>query len=283
MSGGDGAGLTLTLRDEPPQAVDMSPLVPERLGGLAPQAVAALPIVCGTRRVRVGDLFTVDGDTAGGGLQIAGPGRRLDRIGAGMAAGAITVAGDAGAYLGLGMRGGAITVAGDAGLGAAMALAGGEIAIGGSAGERLGGALPGAMTGMAGGLVIVRGDAGARAGDRMRRGTILVEGSLGDYPGSRMIAGTVIGLGPRVGDWPGFGMRRGTLLVTAAPERLLPTFADAGAHDLAFLRLLLRAHAPRSPRLAALGLDAERVRRLVGDRVAGGQGEILLWPTPAAA
>lgn len=273
--------LTLTLRAEPPQRVDMTPLVPARLAGLTPDAVGALPLVCGTRRVRVGDLFEVAPADAPG-LTVAGPGGgRLDRVGAGMAEGAITVAGDAGAYLGLAMAGGTLRVSGGAGTGAAMGMTGGEIEIGGDAGERLGGSLPGAMTGMAGGTVIVRGDAGARAGDRMRRGTILVEGSLGDYPGSRMIAGTLVGLGPRVGDWPGFGMRRGTLLLTAAPERLLPTFADAGAHDLGFLRLLLRAHAGRSPRLAALGLDAVRVRRLVGDLVSAGQGEILLWPTPA--
>jgi formylmethanofuran dehydrogenase subunit C len=155
-------------------------------------------------------------------------------------------------------------------------MQGGAIAIAGDAGERLGGALPGQMRGMSGGLVTVGGNAGDRAGDRMRRGTIVVRGGAGAGIASRMIAGTVVVLGA-AGPWSGLDMKRGTVLLRALPQRMLPTFADAGEHDLGFLRLLVRAaglEAPLARELAALGT---RVRRHVGDAAAGGTGEILVW------
>lgn len=270
------SGLTLTLRSRPPQRVDCSPLVPERLAGLSVAEVERTEVLCGTRRVAVGDLFSVAA-ASGEDLVIASGdgGDRLDRIGHAMASGRIVVEGEAGAQLGLGLAGGEVAVSGGAGLGAATGMRRGLVTIGGDAGDALGGALPGAMTGMSGGTAVVRGSAGARAGDRMRRGAIVVEGDLGDYPCSRMIAGTLVALGASIGLSPGFGMRRGTLLLASRPAAVLPTFADAGAHDLLVLRLLVGALADRSPALAALGA-LTRARRLVGDLAAGGQGEILL-------
>src|SRR5262249_18715239 len=114
-------------------------------------------------------------------------------------------------------------------------------------------------------------------GDRMRRGTIIIEGGIGAYAASRMIAGTVIALGTGIGPYPGFAMKRGSLVLLRRPARELPTFADCGRHDLDFLRLLVRTFKGRSPGLDALAVRPTFVRRLAGDQSVGGKGEILLW------
>lgn len=270
------SGLALTLKAPPRQRVDLSSLTPDRLQGVDAAAITKLLLQCGNRPIAVGELFTIaTGDPDE--LRLVGDCGKFDRIGAEMTRGAITIEGSVGAYLGQGMRDGRIHVRGNAGIGAAMEMRGGEIAIDGDAGDFLGGARPGEMKGMSGGLVIVRGAAGDRVGDRMRRGTIIVEGNLGGYAASRMIAGTVIALGLAIGPYPGFAMKRGSLVLLSRPARALPTFADCGRHDLGFLHLLLRALKGYSPRLDDLSKRPPLVQRLAGDQSVGGKGEILLW------
>jgi formylmethanofuran dehydrogenase subunit C len=270
------SALVLRLKEPPRQRVDLSPLTPDGLHGLGIADVVRVSLASGNQHLAVGELFEV---TAGDATDIVirGSCERLDFIGAGLSAGSITVEGDAGAYLGRGLRGGRVHVTGNAGPWAAAQMRGGTIEIEGSAGDCLGGALPGEMRGMNGGLVIVRRNAGDRAGDRMRRGLIAIGGDTGAYAGSRMIAGTVLMLGQSVGVYPGFNMKRGTLLMRATPARMLPTFADAGRHDLGFLRLFAHSFNSESsyPReLAGLGT---RVHKYVGDAATAGKGEILVW------
>jgi formylmethanofuran dehydrogenase subunit C len=263
------------MRAPPRQRVDLSPLTPDRLRGIDAHALTKIELACGNRTVPVGDLFAVtpgDPDC----LRLIGDCRKLDRIGAGMTGGRISVEGDAGAYLGLGMRSGSIHVVGGVGIGAAVAMHGGSIEIKSRAGDFLGGAQPGEMRGMSGGFVLVRGDAGDRVGDRMRRGTIIVEGSVGGYAASRMIAGTILALGTTIGPYPGFGMRRGSLISMTCAERELPSFADCGRHELVFLRLLFRSLRGISRRLDELASQAPVARRLAGDLAVRGQGELLL-------
>lgn len=271
------SGLVLTLKQRPRQRIDLSALIPERLQGLDARAIGALALGSGAQPVSVADLFTIaPGDPAD--LHIAESCDKLDGIGSNMTSGAITVTGNAGAYLGLAMQSGRIVVRGDAGAYAAAGMRGGQVEIGGNAGDHLGGALAGDMKGMSGGLVVVRGNAGDRAGDRMRRGVIVVEGGVGACAGSRMIAGTLVVLGSALGPYPGFGMKRGTLILLARPPRELPSFADCGRHDLGFLRLLLRDLRGHSRSLDALAERPAQVQRFAGDLAVGGQGEILLWP-----
>lgn len=271
-------GLTLTLREKPAQRVDMSPLIPRELAGRKLAEIAGFELACGNRMLRVDALFELSGGPLtdpGGEITIAGATGLLDRIGAGMTQGAITVSGDAGAYLGTAMRGGVLRVSGHAGPFAACALAGGEVHIGGDAGDFLGGALAGARVGMRGGLVAVAGNAGERAGDHLRRGILLVAGSTGPYCGARMIAGSIVVLGAP-GPYVGFSMRRGTILLAHPPERLLATFNDCGTHNLPFLWLLYDQAKIHGAAFAGLESVGERVHRFAGDRGVGGQGEILL-------
>jgi formylmethanofuran dehydrogenase subunit C len=269
------SALVFTLREAPRHRVDLSPLTPDRLRGRGVGEIGKIEMVSGNRRVAAGELFAIAaGDSAD--IVIRGGTARLDRIGQGMSEGAITVEGDAGAHLGQAMRGGRLRVTGSAGPWAAAALGGGRIEIDGDAGDFIGGAPPGDMRGMGGGLVIVRGNVGERAGDRMRRGIIVVTGNAGGYAGARMIAGSLAILGAAVGEYPGFGMKRGSLMLRRLPSRVLPTFADCGTHDLCFMRLFAHAIGSDSEAKSLRALGG-RMRRLVGDAAAGGKAELLVW------
>ena len=269
------SALVLRLKARPPQRVDMSPVTPGSFAALGIADIVRIHLAMGNRRVFLGELFDVTpGDAAH--IIIQSSSFRLDYVGAGLDAGSITVEGDAGQGTGQGMRGGRVHVAGNVGPWAAAKMSGGTLTVAGHAGDFLGGALPGDMRGMSGGLVIVRGNAGMRAGDRMRRGVIAVAGGVGAHAGSRMIAGTLLALGA-AGVYPGFAMKRGSILLGQPPPRMLPTFGDAGSHELGFLRLLSRAiRTDGTPALDLEGLGT-RVRRYVGDAAAGGKGEILVW------
>jgi formylmethanofuran dehydrogenase subunit C len=268
------SGFVLALRARPPQRLDLAGLTPATLAGMAPAAVAALPLFCGNRRETVGDHFDVrpEGQNR---IVFRDSCDRLDGIGADLAGGSVIVEGDAGAYLGRGMRAGTIAVTGSAGVLAGNGLKGGTIVIDGDTGDFLAGAAPGEAAGMQGGMVVVRGRAGHRAGDRLRRGVVVVEGDLGDYAGSRMIAGTLIGLGDTPAVCPGHAMRRGTILLAAEP-RPTPAFADAGPHDLGFVRLLYGALDALSPAMRRRLDNTVRFRRRSGDLAFGGRGEILV-------
>lgn len=264
--------LTFSLRAAPTQRLDLSPLVPHNLAAKTVGEIERIEV--GTTRVRVtaGDVFRIrEGDPAA--ILIEGGGERFDRVGRGLADGAIRVEGEVGVEAGRQMSGGQLTIRGDAGPFAGSGMTGGRLEIEGRAGERLGGPLSGETVGMSGGVLHVRGDAGERAGDRLRRGFILIEGGAGAYAGSRMIAGT-LAIGGEAGDLPGYLMNRGTILLAQGATLFSPTFGDCGEYELVAARLLAEYVAPTSAKLA----EALRrpLRRLAGDLAALGKGEILL-------
>ncbi|HZP93704.1 MAG TPA: formylmethanofuran dehydrogenase subunit C [Burkholderiales bacterium] len=268
------SGLRLTLRGTPPGSVDCSPLAPDLLAGKSRKDIEAIELQCGNRRLRVGELFAVEGDDPNT-VAFRGGSARLLRIGAGMKSGSVTVEGECGDYLGFGMRGGAISIAGDAGAFAGSGMRAGRIEIRGNAGDFLGAALPGDRQGMRGGAIVVHGSAGDRAGDRMRRGLILIKGNAGSYCGARVLAGTILVAG-EAGYAPGYGLKRGTLLLERAPRELLPTFRDSGVHSLLFLALLEKEMLREGGPFTAFLPLAGRVRRFCGDLATGGAGEILV-------
>ncbi len=264
----------LSLKAEPPTRLALDGLLPERLAGLSTAEIERLPLLVGNRREAVGDWFNVEpGDPAR--LEIAGDCGRLDRIGAGMSSGGISVSGNAGAYLGIGMSGGTLSVSGAVGFGAATDLRGGTVQIGADAGDGLGGSLPGATGGMRGGTVIVAGNAGAQPGHRLRRGLIVVSGNAGPGCGAEMIAGTIV-LGGSTGILAGAAMRRGSIIALGGTARIAPTFGDSGVHELLILKLLAQ-HLARIG-LGALAARLGPLRRWLGDAAVAGRGELLVTP-----
>ncbi len=266
--------LTFTLVENPPaQRVDMSPLVCQKLEGLSLDEIAAIELQCGKQKLRVDQLFYINGSNTQD-ILIADSTDKLDFIGKELNGGSISVQGNAGAYLGMQMKSGTISVSGDAGLYAACEMKNGLLQIEGDAGDFLGGALPGNKQGMKGGTVLVKGNVGQRAGDHMRRGQILIEGNAGDYCGSRMVAGTIAVMGT-VGRYAGYAMRRGTLLLWNQPQ-LSATFNDCGSHTLAFLPMLFESFKSLNSKFADSTATFNRVRRYGGDMAETGRGEILV-------
>ena len=264
------SAFVLELKHKPEQRLDLSPLTPERLAGLAPKEIEALNLATTRKPATVGDLFKLKGDDVSR-MRFIGTDHRCDSIGNGLSAGEISVEGDAGAYLGGLMRGGKITVTGSAGVGAGASMAGGELQIDGNVDERAGGMLVGEAHGMRGGRLVIGGNAGAMLGERMRRGLIIVGGDAADYAGARVIAGTII-LKRGVGRFAGYGMRRGSLIFLEEPKELLPTFGDCGVLDFDYLRVL--EHGLRQTGLRInLG---DRARRFMGDMAVLGKGEMLV-------
>ncbi len=263
--------LTLTLRDYPPQRLDLSPLVPHLLAGKSACEIERIELQTTRRCIVVGEVFRLRmGDAKH--VCFEGGCDRFDRAGQAMTSGELLVNGDVGIQAGRQMSGGRLTVRGNAGPWAASAMSGGLLAISGVAGDRLGGPLAGEMRGMSGGIVVVRGGAEERAGDRMRRGTIIIEGDAGPYAGSRMIAGTTIVLG-KAGSLPGFLLKRGTIVLGGC-SALSPTFVDCGEHQLVGLRFLAMMVEPYSKRAALL--MRRPLKRLAGDMAILGKGEIFV-------
>jgi formylmethanofuran dehydrogenase subunit C len=265
--------LTLSLREPLTVPLETEGLAPDRLAGLRRGEIEALTVWHGNRRAQLADFFTVSGD-GDEDMRVAGDLRRVKFLGAGMSAGRLTVAGDAGMHTGADMRGGELVVEGDVGDFAGTAMRGGRLVVKGSAGDQLGGAQPGERAGMRGGEILVHGDAGEQAGAGLRRGLIAVGGRVGDAAGLRMLAGTIVALGG-LGAAPGAAMRRGSI-VAMSQVALLPTFAFACSYRPPFLGLYLR-------HLRALGLPVTdeqiegRYARWSGDGLELRRGEILIY------
>lgn len=269
------SALTFTLKTQPKQSVDMSPITPDLLADKSLAEIQAIPLQCGKQQLRADALFEITGSDSS--QLVIHSSEKLNYLGAKLGlklkSGNITIQGNTGAYLGLQMKSGAITLHGNAEAFAACEMAGGLLHVHGNVGDFLGGALPGNRKGMRGGTVIVTGNAGDRAGDQMRRGMILIEGNVGSYCASRMLAGT-IGVMGKMGVYLGFGMRRGTLLLFNSPA-LSPTIQDSGSHTLPFLKLMFKSMRGLPSKFAQL--ENNRVRRFAGDVAVDGKGEILVF------
>ena len=264
--------LTLTLRERPAVPLEAEALTPDGVAPLRRAEIEALTVWEGNRRAQVGDFFAVSGDGREE-LRIEGDLQRVKFLGAGMTAGRLTVAGDAGMHAGAGMRGGELVVEGDVAAFAGVGMRGGRLVVRGSAGHHLGAGHAGERAGMRGGEILVHGDAGEQAGAGLRRGLIAVAGRVGDAAGLRMLAGTIVALGA-LGARPGAAMRRGTI-VAMSGVTLLPTFGFACSYRPPFLRLYLR-------HLRALGLPVTdeqiegRYARWCGDGLELRRGEVLV-------
>ena len=118
--------LTLTLREAPVVPLEADVLCPDRLAGASRQEIAALPVLHGNERTRVGEFFAVYGADE---VRVEGDLSRVKFVGAGMTGGRLTVAGDVGMHAGAGMRGGELHVEGDAGDWAGAGMRGGTLVV----------------------------------------------------------------------------------------------------------------------------------------------------------
>jgi formylmethanofuran dehydrogenase subunit C len=263
--------LTFTLRAEPPERLDLSPLTPQGLAGLDKRAIGNIRLGQSKRASTVGDIFRISG-TDPNNIVFEGGSSRFDGVGTGLMEGTVRVSGDVGAQAGRAMRGGQLTIEGDAGPHAGSGMRGGRLEISGDAGNHLGAPLAGELAGMNGGMLVVRGRAGAFAADRMRRGLIAVLKGCGDNAGSRMIAGTLVVAGG-AGEMPGYLMRRGSILLDRAPKSFSPSFVECGAPDNVFAALADRYLIAES--ILRRPLLGRTPRRYGGDNAVLGLGEIL--------
>src|ERR687897_3697525 len=198
--------LTLTLREPPTVPLETEGLTSDRLAGRRRGEIEALTVWHGNRRAQLADFFAVSGD-GDEEVRVEGDLRRVKFLGAGMSAGLLTVAGDAGMDTGGEMRGGELVVEGDVGDFAGEEMRGGRLVVQGSAGHGLGGGRPGVRARVRGGEILLHGDAGGPARARPPRGLIAVAGRVGDAAGLRMLAGTIVAL--RGGRAPAGGRHRG--------------------------------------------------------------------------
>jgi len=265
------SALTFTLKIQPQQHIDLSPLTPDNLTGKSAAEIASIELQSGRHKLSAASVFDITGDDASD-IVIKHSSSKLDYIGHGIKTGKITVHGDVGSYLAFQMRKGEIVVHGNAADFAASGMAGGLLHIHGNVGDFLAAAIAGDRKGMKGGTVIVTGNAGERVGDQMRRGIILIEGNAGSYCASRMLAGTIAVLGS-VGEYVGYSMRRGTLLLTKTPV-LHATIQDCGSHTLPYLSLMFKSFASLPSKFASI--NKNRVQRYAGDLANDGKGEILV-------
>ncbi|MFG1462891.1 formylmethanofuran dehydrogenase subunit C [Xanthobacter sp. DSM 24535] len=265
------SGYELHLRGPLAARLSLAGLTPDALAGLTLAEVERQPLAYGTARVPLAEVFTVS-PAPDGALSVSGD-PRLDFVGADLSSGVLQVFGPVGAFAGARMTGGRLAISGDTGEGLASGMTGGRITVKGEVGARLGGPLPGERRGMTGGIVEIAGDVGPLAGTQMRGGLVLISGHAGDSVARGMIAGTIAVSGT-LGAQAGADMKRGTLLLAQEPHLLAPGIGDAREHDLIALQLIAR----RVPEIAALfgGALSGRARRYVGDRLVGGQGE-MLW------
>lgn len=270
--------MTFRLKERPTVPLEAEVLSPDRIAGLGPDEVRALPVFLGKRQHRLDTFFEIDGPP-GEDLELHGDLSRVKWIGRGMTRGRIRVVGNAGMHVGAYMTGGEIDVSGNASDWVGGEMTGGTIHVRGDVGAQVGAAYRGSLAGMSGGMILVEGSAGIELGMRMKRGLIAVKGRVRDFAGLQMKGGSLFLLGGaelRTGAW----MSRGTI-VSLVPVRLLPTFAYACEYSPSFLRVYAR-------RLRELGFAipydeaAGFYRRYGGDTSVPGKGEILMWQARSA-
>ena len=107
-------GWRLTQRERPPLPVEVGGLNPQALAALSPSQIERLPLTIGRDSVPLAEIFKLDGEP-GPCLTFAGACERLDGIGRNLASGEILVEGDTGYETGCGQSGGEICVAGSVG------------------------------------------------------------------------------------------------------------------------------------------------------------------------
>jgi formylmethanofuran dehydrogenase subunit C len=265
--------ITLKPKFESAIPVEAGCISPDVFGGKPAEEVGELPLLWGNKKKKLSDLFYIRSGK-GTGIVIDGDVPNAKHIGAGMAKGSISIKGSAGMHVGHGMEGGRISIAGNAGDWLGAEMRGGLISVKGSVGDLAGSAYRGSKRGMTGGTIIIHGNAGTEVGELLAGGNIGVKGSVGSFVGTLMEGGLIACL-DGIGERPGAGMIRGTILAMKSP-RMLPTFRFTRAYNPKLLK-------PRLEELKAGGFPVGRKHieglydRYEGDLAADGKGRIIVW------
>jgi formylmethanofuran dehydrogenase subunit C len=267
--------LTLRLKEPLSERLDGSLLDPARMAGWSRQEIEQLSVGTGHRRRSLGEFFEVIGDPCSR-VVLHGELALMDRLGARMTGGQLTVMGEVGDDCGLEMGGGMLEVFGKGGDHVAAGMKRGTLIIHGSVGDFLAGPGVGQTRGMRGGTCIVLGNAGHRVGERLRRGIVMIQGRCGDFGGVQMIAGT-LAVFNGIGQHWGTGMRRGTIILTQPqPLAFDAELTPAREFELSFLPLLWK-HLAQTVSDIQWRIPASRwAYRQLGDRANGGVGEVLV-------
>lgn len=265
--------IVLRLKESSTIPIDAECICPDLFVKRSYREILDLPLYYGRRKMRLGDLFTVDGEKSDL-IVIESDVKNVKKIGSKMTCGKIVVHGDVGRHVGASMRGGEIIIEGNAADKAGINMNGGRLWIKGNAGHQTGSANPGESRGVNHGVIIVEGNAGSEIGACMRRGLIVVLGDVGDFAGARMIAGSLLVFG-HLGKRTGAGMKRGSVISFGTSEQLLPTYRyEALVQPVfigIFLKYLKKLGVPFNPILTE-GL----FQRYSGDINALGKGEIFI-------
>ena len=200
---------------------------PDFVAGKSPREIELTEIWMGNRRVKLGSLFKVRGETESAPkdctIRIAGNVSAVRRIGCGMTDGSIELEGDAGMYLGERMRGGSIAVAGNAGSWLGTQMRNGQIEVKGNAGDSVGGSVRGGTKGMRGGAITIHGDCGTEVGAWMQKGVIRIKGNCDLYAGVHMKNGTLL-VERNCAGRVGANMKNGRIIVLGNMGGTLPSF-----------------------------------------------------------
>lgn len=219
--------LKMKIKALPPTPIEGEILTPDQLAGRSVNEILNLETWRGNRRVKLSELFTVEGESASSPsdlhLILEGDLRKVRHIGSRMSAGKITINGPVGTFVGFEMTGGTIVVNGDADAFLGMGMSGGVIEVNGNAGDAVGSGYWGTRAGMRGGLIVVRGNVGAELGCWMKDGTIRVGGNADVFAGVRMQGGTIYVAG-NVGAKLGAAMMNGKIVVSGNVPSILPSF-----------------------------------------------------------
>ena len=226
--------LVLELMRQISVPIDTEVISPNILAEKSLEEIAMLKVWEGNRRIRLGEVFTIKGETGGPASEfcivVSGNVEKIRRLGYQMNSGFLKIEGNAGMYVGQEMCGGSISVKGNAGSWPGSKMRGGIIEIFGDAGDHVGVAYRGSRDGMGGGQIVIHGNAGVEAGCWMSDGIIRIEGNAGMFPGIHMRGGMVL-IGGGCDGRAGAGMTGGRVIIRGRMETVLPSFTAEEIRD----------------------------------------------------
>ncbi len=239
-------------------SVEAESITPDRFAPLSLSQIRPLEVWQGNRKRKMADLFKVVGDGFDGPvrpeevlIRLEGNFSRVKRVGEGMSAGTVEVAGSVGMHAGNAMSGGLLKVEGSADDWLGREMRGGKIVVFGNAGNYAGSGYRGEKCGMRGGEIEIGGNAGVYLGEHMCGGSIRVGGNAGDFPGAVNQGGTIFIAGETY--LPGAEMTKGAITVKGKAT-VLPSYQE----------------------VEVVNIDGVKYQRYVGDLVESGKGELFI-------